>query len=44
MAPAPSVDVPVPHAGSDAVSPGDSTVLSPCGAVDCGGTARIIPT
>jgi hypothetical protein len=33
-APAPGVDAPAPRAGGSVVSPGDSTVLSPCGAVD----------
>jgi hypothetical protein len=31
---APGVGVPAPRAGGGAVSPGDSTVLSPCDAVD----------
>jgi hypothetical protein len=30
----PGVDAPAPRAGDDAVSPGDSTVLPPCGVVD----------
>jgi hypothetical protein len=29
---APGVDAPAPHAGNDAVSPGDWTDLVPCGA------------
>jgi hypothetical protein len=33
-APAPSVDAPAPHAGDDAVSPGDWTDLAPYDAVD----------
>ena len=33
-APAPSIGAPVPHAGDDAVSPGDWTDLTPCDAVD----------
>jgi hypothetical protein len=33
-APGPGVGAPVPRAGSDIVSPGGWTVLSPCGAVD----------
>jgi hypothetical protein len=31
---APGVSAPAPRAGNDAVSPGDSTVLSLCGAMD----------
>jgi hypothetical protein len=33
-APAPSIGAPVPHAGDDAVSPGDWTDLTPCDAED----------
>jgi hypothetical protein len=33
-APTPGVCAPAPHAGDDAVSPGDWTDLTPCDAVD----------
>jgi hypothetical protein len=34
IAPAPGIGTPAPRAGGGAVSPGDSTVLSTCDAVD----------